>query len=268
MRTGVYFLPGDPAEYLAHEALVNLPIEELRSRMNLGRTPVERFFSSPMGTSLVQGKPTWPLIRDSFFRTLTLSALTVFWLILASTLLLYLSRLSSRAERTLDLLSLAIASTPLFVAGPVFLIIFSIQLGWFPVSRSVWLPSMVLALYLTGFWYRNLKDRLDQYFWRSAVPGARSRGINEWKVFIKYLLMPCLGGYVGFIAAQLSTLLNGSLLVELIFQWNGIGLLLHEAILSRDYPIIEGTLLLLSSFTIVILFFGEQIRLRWESKLR
>jgi peptide/nickel transport system permease protein len=266
-RTFLYLLPGDPAEYLAHETLVDIAPDTLRARMELDQPWTRRLLSFPRAESLITGRPVWTTIREAFFRSVTLTALTLTVFAFLTLLLLYGSYRSPRIRRLADSLSVAIASTPLFILGPVLLLALSLKLNWFPVSHSPFLPALTLAIYLTGFWYRTLARRMDRYQPLSAIPGARARGLGELRIFLRYLLIPTLGSYFGFLGSQIGTLLNGSVLIEMIFQWNGLGSLLTDAVLSRDYPLVEGALLLITLVTLFCLQVGYWAQSRWEEKL-
>lgn len=266
-RAFLYLLPGDPAEYLAHETLVQIDPETLRQRMQLDRPWTSRILTFPNAASLITGKPVWVTLREAFLRSLGLTALTLVLFTSMTAALLYASYRSSRLRRAADALSIAIASTPIFILGPVLLFALSLKLGLFPVSHSPYLPALTLAIYLTGFWYRTLARKMDGYRPISAQPGARARGATEARVFRRYLLVPVLGSYFGFLGSQVGTLLNGSVLIEMIFQWNGLGSLLTDAVMSRDYPLVEGALLLITLVTLFCLQIGYFAQSLWEEKL-
>lgn len=266
-RTFLYLLPGDPAEYLAHETLVEIDPATLRERMELDQPWTRRILTLPRAESLITGKPVWTTLRDAFLRSVTLTAITLSIFAALTLGILYGSYRSSRFRRVSDGLSVAIASTPLFILGPILLLALSLKLNWFPVSHSPFLPALTLALYLTGFWYRTLARKIERYRPLSATAGAQARGIGESRVFLRYLLVPTLGSYFGFIGSQIGTLLNGSVLIEMIFQWNGLGSLLTDAVLSRDYPLVEGALLLITLVTLFCLQVGYWAQSRWEEKL-
>ncbi|MBS1959862.1 MAG: ABC transporter permease [Bdellovibrionales bacterium] len=266
-RSLLYFLPGDPAEYLAHETLVDIDPAVLRDRMELDQTWTHRVFSLPRSESLVTGKPIFPLVRDAFYNSVALTSLTIAFFLVLVTLVLLGSYRSSRMRAAADAISVVIASLPVFILGPIFLFVFSLKAGLFPVSHHPVLPALTLAIYLTGFWYRALSRRMERYLPISAISGAHARGVPENQAFFRYLLIPSLGGYFGFLGSQIGTLLNGSVLIEIIFQWNGLGSLLTDAVLSRDYPLVESTLLTITLVTLFCLQLGYWAQDAWEEKL-
>lgn len=266
-RSAIYLLPGNPADFLVHEALVQIPTEELRAKMQLDQSVAHRLFSLPQTVSLISKQNTWSLVGQGFMRSLILAVLTLILSGFFSISFLYLSFLSKRWRRFSENFSLFCASTPLFILSPILLLIFSLHLGWFPVTQSPLLPAFALSFYLTGFWFRTLSRKMDEYLPHSAVPGARARGLDESTVFLNYVLYPSLGTFMGFLGTQIGTLLNGSILVEVIFQWKGLGSILADAVMSRDYPVIEICLILVTWITLFSQQLGYWMQKRMEPRL-
>ncbi len=259
-RSAIYFLPGDPADFLVHESLVQVTPEDLRSKMDLDRGIIHRVFSLPKNESLIQKQSTTTLVGRAFFKSVTLTLLTLAFSLPATLGLLYLHFQSGRRRSLSHAISIFIASTPLFVAGPLLLRCFQ-----FP---NPILPALTLSLYLTGFWYRSLSKKLDALLPESSVPGARALGFPEFQVFSRNLLAPALGSFLAYFGTQLGILFNGSLIVETIFQWNGLGSLLAESVLSRDYPVIEVCLLVVTLLTLLSQQIGYWLQSLWEPRLR
>lgn len=268
VRGAVHALPGDPVEYLVHESLVSISPEELRARMNLDQPVIERIFSLPQSRSLITGHPITPICIQAFFRTLELSFLTLVLGTAFTLLLLYGSFLSWRVKKIAEFYSIASASTPLFVLGPLVLLVFSIHLGWFPVTHHIFLPALTLSITLSSFWYRTLSRKIYATENSSSATGARARGVSETGVFFRYLLFPSLGTFMSFLGTQIGTLLNGSVLVEIIFQWRGLGMLLSDAVSSRDYPVIEVSLMLATALTLLSQQMGYILQRQVEPRLK
>lgn len=266
-RSAIYLLPGNPADFLVHESLVQIPIEELRAKMGLDQTIMHRLFSLPQAVSLISKQNTWELVQTGFLKSFILASLAIVFSALFSIFFLYMSFLSKGWRRFAENFSLFCASTPLFILGPVLLLIFSLHLGWFPVTQSPFLPAIALSFYLTGFWFRTLSRKIDSYLPVSAVSGARARGLSENVVFFNYVLYPSLGSFVGFLGTQIGTLLNGSILVEIIFQWRGLGSILADAVMSRDYPVIEICLILVTWITLISQQLGYMVQRKMEPRL-
>jgi nickel transport system permease protein len=269
-RGAIYLLPGDPADYLIQESLIQLTdektIAEIHQRMDLHQSAMERILSLPDGRSLINGAPILPMIRDAFLHSLLLATITLFFTIIMTFTFLYLGFRSERWQTFWNGVSVLLASIPVFISGPIFLFFFSLKLDVFPATKHPLLPALCLALYLTGFWFRSLSRKIRNYYPVSAVSGARSRGVDELRVFLFYLIAPCSGSLIRFFSAQIGNLLNGSLIVELIFKWNGLGLLLAESVSKRDYPLIETGLITVSLITLLSLQIGIWLEVKLEPK--
>jgi ABC-type dipeptide/oligopeptide/nickel transport system permease component len=258
-RLIVYLLPGDPADFLVHESLVRIDAETLRKKMDLTQGPLHRILAWPSGESLIRGTPVGPLLGSAFVRSAFLVLLTLAVSIPAALTLSYLHFRNARARQWAQILSLLSASLPLFVLGPLLLRHLSLP--------NPWLPAFTLSLHLAGFWYRAIAKKLDGFLPRSPVPGARALGFPERRVFARALLAPVLGSLLAYFGTQLGTLLNGSLIVETVFQWKGLGSLLAESILSRDYPVIELCLMLTTFLTLISQQLGLGLQARWEPRI-
>jgi ABC-type dipeptide/oligopeptide/nickel transport system permease component len=266
-RTAIYLLPGDPAEFLVHESLVQTTPEALRAKMDLHRTGLNRILSWPSTHSLVRKETSTELVKTAFQN----SAVLVFLTFLMSSLLtgsaLYASFLSKRFRDQAMMMSTFVSSLPIFVVGPILVMVFSIWARWVPPVQNSLLPALTLSLSLSAFWYRALQHRIESFLPESPVNGARARGVDESTVFFKYLLAPILGGFAAYFGTQIGILFNGSLLVEIIFQWPGIGSLLADSVLSRDYPVIELSLLVVTLITLCSQQLGYSLQKLWEPKL-
>ena len=267
-RTAIYLLPGDPAEFLVHESLVQTTPDALRSKMDLNQSGFKRIFSFPGGTSLIKKESSPTLVKTALLKSLLLAFLSLWFSALFTGTALYVSFIYPKHEKWITHVTAIFASIPLFVAGPLLILLFCVQLKWLSPVQSPLLPAFTLALHLSSFWYRTLKQRLDTYLNQSAVIGARARGISEDIIFFKYLFAPILGSFLAYFGTQIGVLLNGSLLVEIIFQWNGLGSLLAESVLSRDYPVIVLCLLTVTLITLCSQQAGYWLQSFWEPTLQ
>ena len=269
-RGAIYLLPGDPVDYLVNESLIQTSnektISDIHKRMDLNISFWQRISSLPRSESLINGEPTLPIIKKALLNSTILASLTLVLTLSFSLLLLYLGYQSKNWSRFGHTLSIFLASIPIFISGPILLFLFSLKLNIFPVTRQPLLPAICLAFYLTGFWYRSISQKILNYLPQSAVPGARARGLSELRIFIFYVLAPCAGSLVRFFSAQMGNLLNGSLIVEIVFQWPGLGFLLSDAIMKRDYPVIEVCLITVSLVTLLSLQVGKWLQFKLEPK--
>ena len=118
---------------------------------------------------------------------------------------------------------------------------FGILIPIFPAGNSIFLPALALAFGFSGIWARLIRQRVRETLEHGAAPGARARGIPEWKVILKYGLAPASGALIAYLGTQFGALLGGTFVTEVIFDWPGMGLLLVDGVLHRDYPVVEAT---------------------------
>lgn len=257
-RTVVYLLPGDPVDFLVHESLVRVDPVELRARMDLDGSPWDRIFSKPSGKSLVKDSPLSVLLVDSLGKSGILALLTLMLSIPWALVFAFFHFRHPSMRRFTHGFSIFSASLPLFVIGPLLL-------RHLPLPNP-WLPALALSFHLSGFWYRAISKKLDGFLPRSPVAGARALGFPETRVFLRALLAPVLGSLLLYFGTQLGTLLNGSLIVEVLFQWRGLGSLLADSILSRDYPVIEACILVATLLTLISQQLGIWLQNLWEPR--
>jgi peptide/nickel transport system permease protein len=258
-RSAVHLLPGDPAEFLVHESLVRIDTEELRRKMDLDQSPWSRIFSLPGNRSLVRDEEMLPILLRAWGKTSILAILSLSFSIPLTFFLLFLQFRGGLGRNFSEAITFLFASIPIVILGPVLL--------RFLAAPNPLLPALTLSAFLTAFWYRTLARRIRQNLPSSPVDGARALGFSEFKIFTRSLLAPSLGGFIVFFGSQLGFLLNGSILVETLFQWNGIGSLLADAILSRDYPLIEMGMITAALFTLLAQQAGYAFQSWWDPRI-
>ena len=248
-RALIRALPGDPAETLLSESGTTLPLPVLRAELGLDRPflpslahDLRQFSHGDWGFSLFSQKPVAPIILERFGRTLELTALAL-GLGLSASLLLGLGAAAhpgGKADRLCELFGAITAALPTPWIGPLLLVLFSVELPIFPASQHPALPALTLALGFAGLWSRLIRERVGETLLTGAAPGARARGIPEIKVVLKYGLAPCCGALLAYLGTQAGSLLAGAFITEVLFGWHGMGALLLDSVLKRDYPVIEA----------------------------
>jgi peptide/nickel transport system permease protein len=165
-------------------------------------------------------------------------------------------------DRSALLFSLLGLSMPNFWLGPLLMILFSIQLGWLPVSgrggvTHLVLPSITLGLGMAAILTRILRASLLQVGREDYVQTARAKGLSERQVWLKHMLRNALLSVVTVLSLQFGSLLTGSLITETIFSWPGIGRLTVQAIQTRDYPLVQGCVLVIATFYVLVNFLTD-----------
>jgi peptide/nickel transport system permease protein len=155
-------------------------------------------------------------------------------------------------------------SLPNFWLGPLLMMVFSIQLGWLPVSgrggpSHFVLPALTLGLGMAAILTRMLRASLLQAAHEDYVQTARAKGLSERQVWLKHMLRNALLSVVTVVSLQFGGLLAGSIITETIFSWPGIGRLTVQAIQTRDYPVVQGCVLVLAVGYVLLNFLTDML---------
>lgn len=265
----IHLVPGDPVEVMLGETANAADKQELRRSLGLDLPVLEQYrvfllnlLRGDLGNSLYEPARVAQMIRLRLPATfeLALSAMVAALLIsfpLAIFAAIYRGRWPDRCALVFSLLGL---SLPNFWLGPLLMIVFSIQLGWAPVSgrgglSHLWLPALTLGLGMAAILTRLLRAGLLQTIQEDFVRTARAKGLAESRVWLKHMLRNALFSVVTIMSLQFGSLLAGSLITETIFSWPGIGRLTVQAIQTRDYPVVQGCVLVIAvSYLLISLF--------------
>lgn len=264
--TMVRVIPGDPAIILAGPHANKEQVDQIRAQLGLDRHPVVQYFSF-LG-DLVQGdlgrstRTGLPVAREIMARLPNTVVLALTAIILASFLGIITGIVAGVKQNSIfDHLSMMIAlfglSMPVFWLGLMLMLLFSIQLGWLPsVGAESWkhliLPAITLGANSTAIIARMTRSSMLEVIRLDYIRTARAKGLTEKLVIWRHALKNALIPVVTVIGLQTGTLLGGAVLTEIVFAWPGIGRLLVEAILSRDYPVVQGLVLLVATIFIFI----------------
>ncbi len=242
-------LPGDPLETLLAESGTTIPAAELRIEMGLDRPflealmgDLERFAHGDLGKSLFSHEPVTQLLARRMVRTVQLTTLAfLFALTLSLSIgLVAAAHPGRKMDRFCTFYGALTAAFPTPWLGPLLLITFTAWIPIFPTGQNIFLPSLTLSIAFSGLWSRLIRERVRETLTLGAAPGARARGLPEATVVIKYGLWPCSGALLAYLGTQFGALLAGAIVTEVIFDWRGMGSLFIEAVLKRDYPVIEA----------------------------
>ncbi|MBS4213851.1 MULTISPECIES: nickel ABC transporter permease [Neobacillus] len=148
-------------------------------------------------------------------------------------------------------------SFPNFWLGIMLILIFAVNLKWLPSSgfegpQHLILPSITLGMILSGILARLVRSSMLEVMNQQYVSTAKSKGISDWAVIIKHAFRNALLPTITFLGLQFGSLLGGTVIVETIFSWPGIGRLIIDAINQRDYPVIQGGVIFLAVIMVVV----------------
>lgn len=257
----VHLVPGDPVEVMLGETVSGADKEALRRSLGLDLplwTQYLRFLAGlgrgDFGRSLYEQGGVAELVLGRFPATLelTLSAMGVAVLISFPMGILAAVKRNGWLDRVSLFFSLLGLAMPNFWLGPVLMIIFSIELGWLPVSgrggpAHLILPSVTLGLAMASILVRMIRSGLLETIHEDYIRTARAKGLGEWKVWVKHALRNSLLPVITIVGLQFGSLLAGAVITETIFAWPGIGRLTIQAIQTRDYPLVQGCILVIST---------------------
>lgn len=262
----VHLLPGDPARLAAGPDADQQTVALVRQDLGLDRPLPEQFVSfftrmlhGDFGTSMRTRRPVSTEIAERFMPTLLLTLASMGWAVLLGMSIGVVSAVF-RNEWP-DRLGMTIAvsgiSFPAFALGMLLMQVFSVQLGWLPtVGADGWkhyiLPSLTLGAAVAAVMARFTRASFVEVMQEDFVRTARAKGLKERTVIAKHCLRNALIPVVTMMGLQFGFLLGGSIVVEVVFNWPGLGRLLVDAVSTRDYPVIQ-TLVLLFSLEFILI---------------
>jgi ABC-type dipeptide/oligopeptide/nickel transport system permease component len=161
------------------------------------------------------------------------------------------ARQGRAADHAIGVVSLLGLSVPNFALGPLLILLFSIEIGWLPVSgRGGWqhlvLPAVTLGAALAAILTRMVRSAMLEELFSDYVRTARAKGLSERRVLLRHAFPNALFPVVTILGLQFGTLLAGTIVTEMIFSWPGIGRLAVSAIEARDYPLLQGCILVIA----------------------
>jgi ABC-type dipeptide/oligopeptide/nickel transport system permease component len=262
----IHLVPGDPVQIMLGEGAQAADVQQLRHRLGLDQPVLKQYarylkdlLRCDLGVSFRFGEPVTRIIASRYPATLQLAslALVVGILIAIPAGVLAATRPGSWLDRTITSTTLLGISLPNFVSGPLAIIVFSILLGWLPVSGRLGpahyvLPAATLGAALSAILTRMVRAGMIEELQEEYVKTARAKGLPESKVLLKHALKNSLIPVVTVIGLQFGTLLAGAIITETIFSWPGIGRLTIQAINSRDYPLVQGCILMIATTYVAV----------------
>jgi len=255
----IHLVPGDPVQVMLGDAAAPEDVARLRERLGLDRPMLVQYAAflrglsvGDLGVSLRTDEPVLAAILDRLPATVELAAAALLVAIGGAIPLGILAavRRGTATDYGATLLALVGVSIPNFWLGPLLALTFSIALGWFPVSgrgtlAHLVLPALTLAAPLTAVLARITRASVIEELREPYVLAARSRGLPR-RLVLRHALRNSLGPVVTVLGLQCGSVLTGAVITETIFAWPGVGRLLVQSIGFRDYPLVQGCILLIA----------------------
>ena len=264
----IHFIPGDPIDLMLGETATQVDRETLRRQLGLDQplwqqytTFLQRLVQGDLGQSLHSKRAVRTLIAERLPATasLALAALCVSVGLAIPLGVLAALRPRSWLDTGSMILALLGVSMPNFWLGPLLILVFSIQFGWLPVSGRgdgslsyLLLPAVTLGTGMMAILTRMTRSTMMETLREDYIRTATAKGLSTWVVVIKHALRNALIPLVTLIGLQGGALLAGAVITETIFAWPGLGELTVRAIQQRDYPVVQGCVLVIALTYVVM----------------
>jgi ABC-type dipeptide/oligopeptide/nickel transport system permease component len=256
----IHLVPGDPAQAMLGDGASQQDIAELRKSLGLDRPLLEQYVNflrqaatGDLGNSFRTGQPVTSMILERVPATAELAVAAMIIAILIAIPLGVVAAVwrGTAADYGAMTFALAGVSIPNFWLGPLLAIIFAVELGWLPVSgrgtlAHLILPAISLGLALAAILARMTRASLLDELRELYVRAARARGVSRTLAITAHALRNSMVPLLTIVALQFGAVLTGAVITETIFAWPGIGRLLIQSIGFRDYPMVQGCILLIA----------------------
>ncbi len=264
----IHLTPGDPIDVMMAESVDDSVKANLRRELGLDQpiylqyaTWMGRLLRGDLGRSIRNGEPVIENVSRRIRPSLQLAALAMaVSLILATPLgILSAARRNTSVDRVGTTFALFGICMPNFLLALLLIFLFGVKLRWLPISgyldpledgwaglRSLILPALTLGLALAAVVTRTLRSSMLEALGEDYVRTARAKGLSEWSVIRGHVLKNALIPVVTVLGLQLGTLIGGAVITEYVFALPGVGRLVVDAVFARDYPLVQGVVLLIA----------------------
>jgi peptide/nickel transport system permease protein len=278
----IHLVPGDPVQVMLGETATIADQEDLRHQLGLDQplwtqwgNYMVKLLHGDLGHSLHSKEPIGDMLLQRLPATveLALAGLLVAVLIAIPLGSLAAVRKDTGWDSGAMIFSLLGISIPHFWLGPLLILLFSLQLGWFPVSgrdnlASLILPAITLGTALAAILARMVRATLLEILNEDYIRTARAKGLRESAVILHHALRNAALPIITILGLQLGSLLSGAVITETVFSWPGIGQLIIEAIQNRDYPVVQACVLLISLTYVTVNTFTDLLYAWLDPRVR
>lgn len=286
----VRLTPGDPAAMMLGDQATTTDIEALRHQMGLDRPIIEQYLryivdavQGDLGTSIFLQIPVVQAIINSGGTTLLL---TLFAMLIAVAIALPVGILSaykrgSWLDQAAVSISMLTSSIPSFWLGLILIQVFSVSLGWFPTSgiggpgasfatqlKHLVLPAITLGVVNSALILRFTRAAMLDVLSEDYIRTARAKGLLEWRVLLRHALKNALVPIITVIGLSTALLISGAVVTETVYGLPGIGNLTINAVMRRDYPVIQGVLLVVAGAYVLLNFLVDMLYVVVDPRVR
>jgi peptide/nickel transport system permease protein len=279
----IHLVPGDPVQIMYAQSQGTTPeqLEEIRARLGLDQPVVVqyghylvRLLQGDMGVTIRGEQPVFGLLMARLPKTLVLAfaAMLIAVVIGLPAGFWAAAHRGGWADTLIMMAAIGGVSIPHFWLGLLLLIWFSVDLGWLPVAgggpMSLILPALTLGLSNAAIVARMTRSSMIDVMEQDFVRTAHAKGLPKTIVEYRHVLRSGLIPVVTMMGLQFSYMMGGAIVVENIFAWNGIGRLAVEAIFQRDYPVIQGFILVFATTVVVVMFLLDLVYAVVDPRIR
>ena len=289
--------PGDLVDVMASEALIDDPdvIAEMRADYGLDRAVHEQLAAYvwnivqlDFGYSYRHARPVWDVIVERVPATLLLMATSMGLAVTIGVVAGVVAslRVNTIADNAISVAAIVFFAAPSFWVGLMMMVAFAVKLGLLPVSgmttigadhgllgaswdvaRHLVMPSLALGLFYAAIYARIMRSAMLEVFGMDFIRTARAKGLGERRVAFKHVLRNAVLPLVTLFGLQVGTMLAGAVVIESVFSWPGIGTLVFEAVLTRNFPLVVGVLLIGSVMVIAANLIVDLLYMRLDPRI-
>ena len=260
----IQLVPGDPISIMLGPRASPQLIENIQARMGLDQPVYVQLFrfifnilKGDLGTDVLNHRSVSSLIMNVLPYTIALATASIFIAVVLGVPLGVYSAFyrNTILDRILTFVSISIITTPSFLFGLFFLLLFSLTLGWFPVMGGgesgnlldqlyhLVLPAFALGIRWVGYVGRLIRSSVLEEMHADYIRTARAKGLSEKLVILKHVLRGAILPVIAILGVGFGNLLGGAVLIEVIFNRPGLGYLIYNAFRTRNYPVVQGALI-------------------------
>ncbi len=286
----LYLAPGDPAAIIAGDQATPADIDRIRASLGLDRPFLVRFgdwlwhiLHGDLGTSIFTNLPVTHMIAQRLEPTLSLMVLTVVLSLIVAIPMGVLAawKQGSWIDRLVMVLAVFGFSTPVFVVGYLLAYVFALKLGWLPVQgftpisqgfwpflRTLLLPAVALGLIYIALIARITRATMLEVLSQDYVRTARAKGVGQSGILFVHALKNAAVPIVTVVGLGVALLIGGAVVTETVFAIPGLGRLTTDAILQRDYPVIQGVVLMFSFAYVIVNLIVDLLYTLFDPRIR
>jgi len=287
---GTELLPGDVAQAILGQGATPELIANVHARLGLDQPTYIRYFkwlgnlaTGELGTSLANGREISELMAERTGNTFLLAGITALIAVPLSILLglVAATKPNGRVDKAISGITLTLISIPDFLVAVILVSIFSVQLGWLPalsrlrpnsdflqIARTLALPVTALSFTILAHMARMTRTAVINVLTTPAIEMAILKGVPKTRILLIHALLNAIAPIINVIALNLAYLISGVVVIETLFNLNGLGKLMVEAVSSRDVPLVQGCAMLFCAVYVLLNLFADTVSILANPRIR